>query len=44
MIILAVNGLGLILVGAGVVSFRKSKNSAFEEEVTMATLRRLKRL
>ncbi|KUG03335.1 hypothetical protein ASZ90_019257 [hydrocarbon metagenome] len=44
MTILAVNGLGLVLVGAGLASFRKSKNCAFEEEVTRETRRRLKRL
>ncbi len=44
MTLLAVNSLGLVLVGAGFVSFRRLKDSAFEEEVTRATLLRLRRL
>ena len=44
MAILAVNGLGIVLVGAGLASIRKSKNSAFKEDVTRETRRRLKRL
>ncbi len=43
MTILAVNGVCLVLVGAGLI-LRKSKISSFEEEVKFATRRRLQRL